>query len=86
MIDIFVLYLARHHLSTPVLYYFSNIENIVKFLNKIEYSKYPPQNVVYTRLDVNIRQPFYIDGYDTPCNTFSIDRHGVMKPMNKHTT
>lgn len=84
MVNIFVLYLNRHHLDTPALHYFSSIDNIIEFLNRVDYSRYPSQTVVYTQLDSNVRQPFYIKGYDKPCNTFSIDKNGLMKPMNIH--
>ena len=84
MVNIFVLHLSSHHLSTPTMYYFSSVENIVEFLQKAEYSRYPTQTVVHTQIDSNERQPFYINGHGTPCNTFNIDKYGTMIPMNKH--
>lgn len=83
MTTIYILHCQNAGIDSVEEYYFSSIDNIVQFLNQHEQRKSNyPQTVVAIQLDTNIRQPVYINGYENPCNTFSINKLGEMKPLN----
>ncbi len=83
MIIIYHLLFRDSYTRTPTSYFFSDISNIVEFLNQHENRwGLHVQTVVCVELDTNQRHPIYIDRYEQPCDTFEIDRNGNATPLN----
>ena len=76
-----VLYILQRRTFGSENKYFSNIPNIVDYLQAENICGY--HTVVAMDIDTNVRHAVFIKDHP-PCNTFEINKMGEMRPLNVH--
>lgn len=78
-----VLYILQRRAFASENKYFSNISNIIDYLQTKNIGGY--HIVVAMDIDTNVRHAVFLKDHP-PCNTFEINKIGEMRPLNIHKT